>query len=62
MNRRPLRLLGWTGLGIGGLLSIAGVAMLITPGPGALVLFFGLVVAVAGGLLVGVGSRPAPGS
>ncbi|MEQ4206276.1 hypothetical protein [Actinopolymorpha sp. B9G3] len=62
MNHRPLRFLGWAGLGVGGLVSVAGVAMLMTPGPAALVLFFGLVVAVAGGVLVGVarGRRRVP--
>jgi uncharacterized membrane protein HdeD (DUF308 family) len=60
MNRRPVRALGWAVLGIGGVLTVAGLVMLISPGPGWAALLLGLVVAVAGVVLVAVGSRPAP--
>lgn len=57
MNGRPVRSLGWAVLAAGALLTVAGIAMYVLPGPGLPVLLLGLVITGAGGLLVAAGSR-----
>ena len=55
MFRRTVRIAGWTLVGVGSLILLAGVVMLVTPGPGFLVLSAGLGVCAIGGALVAVG-------
>ncbi len=52
MVRRAVRIAGWTLVGVGWLILLVGLVMLVTPGPGFLVLVAALGVLASGAVLV----------
>lgn len=54
VSRHTVRTLGRVALGIGGLLTLAGICMYVVPGPGLPTLIIGLGTLGVGGLLIGL--------